>query len=55
MKTILATATLSLMSATIDGMPGVCVGILALFILLIAGVRMHVNDQRSRFHYEDKF
>lgn len=47
MKTIAATASLSLMSATIDGMPGTAIGILAVILLIIYGVRRHVEEMRD--------
>ena len=47
MKTIAATAMLSLMSATIEGMPGIAAGILAVIILIIFGVRRHVEEMKD--------
>lgn len=47
MKTIAATASLSLMSATIDGMPGIAFGILAVILLITYGVRKHVEEMKD--------
>ena len=54
MRLLSIVSALAIASASTTGMNGIAVGILAFIILIIAGVRMHVNEQRSRFHYEDK-
>jgi hypothetical protein len=35
------------MSATIDGMPGTAIGILAVILLITYGVRRHVEEMRD--------
>lgn len=47
MKTIATTAMLSLMSATIDGLQGTAIGILAVILLIHFGVRKHIDDMRD--------
>ena len=47
MKTLVLTALLSLMGATIDGLQGTALGILAVIILIIYGVRKQMEDMRD--------
>jgi type III secretory pathway component EscV len=47
MKTILATTLLSLLSASVPGFPGIAIGILAVILLIIYGVRRHVEEMRD--------
>ena len=53
MRLLTTVTALALASAQTEGLTGVAIGILAFIIILVAGVMMHVNEQRSRFRYED--